>query len=235
MHPNKLSDWEEDGIFFEECFLHHFFVFLRFPYPELLAYLDDFPGLPEHVQKRILKIHRQVIQKVMFLRGNSNTSCYLSKEVTSHNKFPGLKCLYPDAKYIFCLRPSKDFMSSLVSLVEFSTKSKTGVDPQTLPAWEPVFLDRMRKDSQLLIRLCRNTPTEQRAILVFDRLVRAPDEAVQNLYDYFGLSLPPPYRTFLEKLNHAQENRNRGYTYAKKQYPGFEPFDRFVKQMSSTL
>lgn len=36
MHPNTLVDWEEDGIFFEECFLHHFFIFLRFPYPDLL-------------------------------------------------------------------------------------------------------------------------------------------------------------------------------------------------------
>lgn len=233
MHPNKLSDWEEDGIFFEECFLHHFFVFFRFPYPDLLTYLDNFPGLPEPVQKKILQIHRQVIQKVLYLRGN-DTACYLSKEVTSHNKFPGLRYLYPDAKFIFCLRPSNDFMSSLISLVEFSTKSKTGVDPRTLTDWEPAFLDRMQKDSRLLVRLCLETPDDQRAVLVFDRLSRDPDQAVRNVYDRFGLTLSSSYKAFLEKLNQDQKNRNRGYDYEQKQYPGFESFDRFVKQMSST-
>lgn len=42
MHPNTLADWEEDGIFFEERFLHHFFLFLRFPYPEILPLVDEF-------------------------------------------------------------------------------------------------------------------------------------------------------------------------------------------------
>lgn len=233
MHPNKLADWEEDGIFFEECFLHHFFVFFRFPYPELLSYLDDFPGLPEQVQKKILMTHRQVIQKVLFLRGK-DTAFYLSKEVTSHNKFPGLRYLYPDAKFIFCLRPSKNFMSSLISLVTFSTKSKTGVDPRTLADWESVFLERMQKDSRLLIGLCRETPDDQKAILVFDRLCRAPDQEIQNVYSRFGLTISPSYQVFLENLTQAQKNRNRGYDYERKQYSGFEFFDRFVQQMLST-
>jgi hypothetical protein len=29
MHPNRLEDWEEDGLFFEELFCHHFFIFLQ--------------------------------------------------------------------------------------------------------------------------------------------------------------------------------------------------------------
>lgn len=233
MHPNKLSDWEEDGIFFEECFLHHFFVFFRFPYPELLTRLDDFPGLPEPVRKKILLTHRQVIQKVLFLRGN-RAGFYLSKEVTSHNKFPALRYLYPDARFIFCLRPSRDFMSSLISLVEFSTKSKTGVDPRSLPDWEPAFLDRMQKDSRLLVRLCQNTPAGRRAVISYDRLAQAPDAAVQKVYEQFGLALSPAYQAYLAQLNRTQKNRNRGYDYERKQYPGFELFDRFVKQMSST-
>ena len=93
MHPNNLYDFEEDGIFYEERFLHHFFIYLRFPYPALLNYLDDYPSLPPRVQRQILDAHRKVIQKVMYLRGDPGLK-YLSKEVTSHNKIPYLLGLY---------------------------------------------------------------------------------------------------------------------------------------------
>jgi hypothetical protein len=92
----------------------------------------------------------------------------------------------------------------------------------------------MQQDSQLLVRLCFETPDDQRAILVFDRFSRAPDQGVRNVYDRLGLTISPSYQVFLEKLNQDQKNRNRGYDYEQKQYPGFESFDRFVKQMSST-
>ena len=233
MHPNKLSDWEEDGIFYEECFLHHFFVFLRFPYPHLLAYLDDFPALPESVQEKILQTHHQVIQKIMFLRGGG-AKYYLSKEVTSHNKFPKMLKRYPEAKFIFSLRPSADFVSSLVSLVRFSTNSKIGVDPRDIPSWEAVFLDRMQKDGELLVHLCQDKIAKDNQVrLVFNWFTWDPGPAVEYLYGKFGIDLPPSYREYLVSLHRDQKIRDRGYEYEKKVYLGFDGFDRFVQEIDS--
>jgi len=231
MHPNKLSDWEEDGIFYEECFLHHFFIFLRFPYPHLLEYLDDFPALLEPVQDKILKTHNQVIQKIMFLRGN-DTKYYLSKEVTSHNKFPKLLKLYPDAKFIFCFRPSVDFMNSLVSLVRFSTKSKIGVDPMDIPSWEYVFTGRMQKDSELLIHLCKEKiKKNHQASLVFNRFTSNLVPSMEYVYGQLEFKLSQSYQKHLESLHQDQKTRDRGYDYEKNIYKGFNNFDQFVKEI----
>ncbi len=228
MHPNKLSDWEEDGIFYEECFLHHFFVFLRFPYPTLLAYLDDFPGLPQDVQDKILQTHKLVLQKVMYLRGRDKY--YLSKEVTSHNKFFRLQPMYPDARFIFSLRPSVEFMSSLMALARFSTRSKTGVDPSMIPGWEIEFVARMQRDAALLVHLSRIVIPEDRQVkLRFAELNRDPATTIMDLYGALGLAITPVYHQYLVGLRTRQKERERGYDYKKITYEGFEDFDAFVK------
>lgn len=231
MHPNKLSDWEEDGIFFEECFLHHFFIFLRFPYPQLLEFLDDFQALPEVVQDKMLETHKKVIQKIMFFRGDG-TKYYLSKEVTSHNKFPKLLRLYPDAKFIFSFRHSIDFMNSLVSLVRVSTKSKIGVDPIEIPLWESVFEDRMRKDSLRLIDLCgRKIKDDSQVRVVFHQFTKDLIPSIECLYKKFDFELSQEYLKYLDTINKTQKSRARGYDYEKKKYEGFEKFDEFVDKI----
>ncbi|SDT84447.1 sulfotransferase [Desulfobacula phenolica] len=231
MHPNKLSDWEEDGIFYEECFLHHFFVFLRFPYPHLLTYLDDFPALPDSVQDKILQVHNQVIQKIMFLRGD-NEKYYLSKEVTSHNKFPSILKRYPDAKFIFSFRSSVDFMNSLISLVRVSTKSKIGVDPMDIASWDRIFQNRMQKDSEFLIELCKEKIENRQQIkIMFNRFTKDLVASIEYVYSKLDFNLPQPYRSHLETLQQGQKNRDRGYDYETKTYKNFDKFDQFVNEI----
>lgn len=231
MHPNKLSDWEEDGIFFEECFLHHFFIFFRFPYPHLLRYLDEFPVLPEAVQQKMLETHRKVIQKIMFLRGGDK-KYYLSKEVTSHNKFQKLLKIYPDAKFIFSVRHSADFMNSLLPLVRVSTTSKIGIDPLNIPMWESVFVDRMKKDSRMLCDLCDSKiEKSNQARVMFNRFTENIVPSIEYIYSQLDFELFDSYRNHLQLLNKRQKVRDRGYNYEKNTYHGFEEFDEFVKRI----
>lgn len=233
MHPNKLSDWEEDGIFFEECFLHHFFIFLRFPYPDLLKYLDNFPALPEKVQNKMLETHRKVIQKIMFIRGDNN-KYYLSKEVTSHNKFQKILKLYPGAKFIFSVRHSADFMNSLLSLVRFSTSSKIGVDPINIPMWKKVFVERMKRDSNLLCELCEDkVENDNQVRIMFNRFTRDIVSSTEHIYSTLGFELFQSYRAHLNMINERQQERDRGYDYEKNAYQGFEAFDAFVNRIDS--
>ncbi len=228
MHPNSLSDWEEDGIFFEEAFLHHFFIFLRFPFPDLLDKVDDFEGLPEKDQKRILLAHKKVIQKILYLRG-LNGQRYLSKEVTSHNKIEQIIKLYPNARFVISARHSGDFMNSLLKLVRYSTMSKIGVDPQLIPGWEKVFVERMYNDSLQLVDLVTNHISQDRQVKVaFRHFTGNVLGEVERIYRDLGLDLSVEYETYLVDLCARQKNRDRGYSYQKKPYAGFEVFDQFV-------
>jgi hypothetical protein len=94
MHKAPLYDWQEDGVFFDECFLHHFFVWLRMPFPALIGYLADFTQLPEHAQHRMMKTYQKVVKKVLYLRGQ--TKVHLSKEVTGPRKLQRLLEYYPN-------------------------------------------------------------------------------------------------------------------------------------------
>lgn len=228
MHPNKLSDWEEDGIFFEECFLHHFFMFLRFPNPNLLSYFDDFPGLPENFQDHMLNIHGKAIKKVLFLNNGQN-KFYLSKEVTSHNKFYKLIKLYPDAKFIFSFRHSSEFISSLKALVRYSTLSKTGIDPLEIPYWESTLIERMEKDCKILLDICCNkVKNENQVSIVFKHFTRNLIPSMEYLYNKFDFEFSSSYRNYLKDLNKRQENRDKGYSYQCSSFDGFKEFDDFV-------
>lgn len=230
MHPNKLSDWEEDGIFFEECFLHHFFIFLRFPYPQLLQYLDEFQLLPEKSAKRMIETHRKVIRKILYL-SDGIKKFYLSKEVTSHSKIPLLLELYPEAKFIVSVRYSAEFMNSLLSLVKFSTMSKTGIDPMDIPEWERIFLNRMKKDSAMLLDLCDSTIKRDKQVRVmFSRFTEDVVHSIEYIYKQLGFKISQAYIEYLQHLHKSQKERDRGYSYEKNSLSGFDEFDEFVKK-----
>lgn len=233
MHPNRLSDWEEDGIFYEECFLHHFFVFLRFPYPELFSMLDSFASLPHRTQLKILKTHHKVIQKILFLH-NAEQKYYLSKEVTSHDKIPLLLGMYPDAKFIINVREANDFLSSLVPLVRYSTMSKIGVDPLHIPGWEELVIQKMRKDCKLLLKACyTHIHKNQQQSISFNKLVTDLKSCIENIYAFLELPMYAEYAAYLCDLHQTQKNRNCGYKNRQKNYSGFHQYDYFVKKADS--
>ncbi len=231
MHSNNMLDWEEDGIFYEERILHHFFIFLRFPYPDLLSYLDDFTKLPTNTQNHILKTHKKVIQRIMYLRGGTEQQ-YLSKEVTSHSKIPKLLELYPNAQFILILRPSADFMSSLLSLIRTSTHVKTGFDPDQIEGWEACILQRMRNDSQYLVNLCKKQISHDKQIRIqFNQFVKDPKTNIQRIYTQLGKRPETSYYHYIDKIAQKQKTRESGYSYQKQKFQGFEQFDDFVSNL----
>ncbi len=228
MHANLLSDWEEDGIFFEEIFLHHFFIFLRFPDPTLLPYLDGFPELPPRTRERILETHRRVIQKVQYLRG-PEPRIYLSKEVTSHNKIPFLLHLYPQCRFIVITRKADDFMSSLQALMQTSTLVKTGVDPLRVAGWREAFVTRMRMNSRLLADLCCCIIPAQSQLRVSSvHFVNDIAGTIRSLYAQLRVELPEAAAVALEQTHRAANHRDRGYSYENIQTEGFAEYDAFV-------
>lgn len=230
MHPNRLDDWEEDGIFFEESFCHHFFIFLRFPYPKLLKIVDNFASLPEHAQQMMLEKHHKAVQKVAYLK-KDKPRYYLSKEVTSHDKIPFLLQLYPNARFIVLIRESKDFMSSLVALMEASTSAKNaGYAPTTNPTWLPTVQARMQQDCIKLVDLCRDTlPAEQQLGIYTNDLFRDIPSSVERIYGWLGLEFKDTIRNQLVQQSKQQMERDKGYINKTTIVSGFEDYDQLVQ------
>ncbi len=230
MHKDTLYDWEEDGIFFEECFLHHLFIWHRIPFPALISYLDDFTQLPESVQHHMMRTYQKVIQKVMYLRGGVN-KIYLSKEVAGQRKLQRVIEYYPEARFMFVARPSNAYLNSILALAKASTTVKTGIDPYQIPGWEAAFIERMRVDYVILLDfLSRNSPEEQ-ICLSFDLLLQQLVLSIQVVYAKFDLPLSPAYRHYLETVQQQQKSRKRGYDYSLQTIQGFERYDAFVAEV----
>ena len=240
MHSNTLFDFEEDGIFFEECFLFHFFTLFRFPYQPLLNYLDAFEELDQQDRELILKTHREVIQKIMFLRGSSKV--YLSKEVTSHTKLNMILSMYPTAKFIINLRHSNEFMSSLLRLIQVSTLCKTGVDIYAEKCdFKSLLIKRMQNDCSLLVdfiegenfdTIAKNTPI---ICIAYSNLTEDTITSIQYIYQKLRMNISPVYLNKLESIEQGQQNRERGYNYQKEQFEGFDPFNQLVSKYSKKI
>jgi len=157
---------------------------------------------------------------------------YLSKEVTSHSKFPELLALYPDARFIVVARNSAHYMGSLFELMRASTASKTGIDPTAIPGWTQTFLQRMQHDSLRLINLCRHIIPHDRQIPVsYAYLLTHIRITVEVIYSTLGFEPSLELLAYLDKLDARQKTRERGYVYTDLSLPDFAAFDQFVAQV----
>ncbi len=231
MHPNTLADWEEDGIFYEENFLHYWYNFMRFPYPEIGWHQESFASVSESYQRHMLNTMQKAVQKVFYLRGESG-KLFISKEVASHDKIEKMMEMYPDARFVISVRNSEGYMNSLLALVRNSSATKTGVDPYKIPGWKETFIERMRLDTSLLIRLCKEIIPEDRQVrAVFHQTTARTPEVVAHIYRRFGLEMGDGYKRYLDQLGAEQSDRQRGYHYDKHSFAGFEEHDQFFEQV----
>lgn len=227
MHPDTLYDFEEDGIFFEECFLCHYFMLFRFPFVDLLSSFDDFSLLSPRDRRHILAVHKKVIQKMLYVRHAGETKFYLSKEVESMTKMVEIAELYPDAMFITVARRSDEYLSSLLALIEASTRSKTGVATAAIPRWKTVNLAKKLRDCRLQLAFLDECIPEERQIRVpYRELCRDQQGVISHIHDRLNIP-PPPLSPRAE--DHEQRPLDRGaYTYHRSMFSGFETFDAFV-------
>ena len=239
MHQNTLLDFEEDGVFFEECFIFHFFTLLRFPYANLLKHLDDFEGLPLRQQQHLMQTHYEVIQKISFLRGSNKM--YLSKETTGHTKLKYIRSMYPHAKFIINLRTSDQFINSLLLLIQVSVLCKTDLDIYARNAqFKSLLVERMRKDCRILLDFLdsdnhgtKQLDASRYICLEFSQLMDNAIESIQYLYRKLNLKITPTFLGRLQEIQQLQSCRNRQYEYGSELFDGFECFDQLVRHYSN--
>lgn len=229
MHFSHLSDYEDDGFLFEECFFYQFYVINRFPYPELLDSLNSFDKLSPKTQERMLQTQYKVIQKVLYSRGGDRI--YVSKDNECLQRVEMMRSLYPDALFVTITRPAERFMNSYVTLINQSAYCKSGVDVTQISDWEAMQRAVRVEAANQTIQFFEGLPTEQKLCFSFDRLTQNIKGSIEVIYHHLNLTLRLEQAQCLENLDTRQNLRDAGYEAGSEEFNEFDFFDCFAAEV----
>ncbi len=231
MHKHVLGDFEEDGIFFEERFLHHYFVFRRFPYPNLMKDTNYFDELSASNEKKILKTHKKVLQKIFYLRGREGQAPLL-KENEAAQFMSLFNDEYNNVTYIPLLRDPENSIPSYEALSKQSTLAKTGINPEAIDGWYDANMDKRSREFLEQQRILSDIiPPEQQVHMSFEMLTTRMVEAYRYFYMRSNLRMSKEFRAYLDKCESMQKTRERGYSLPKSkllQNDEYKSFKKFV-------
>ena len=231
MHPHLYGDHEEYGIFLEEKFYHHYFVFRRFPFTPLLDKLAHFDTLSSRDQKRLLGIFERVVRKVAYYRGENRI--WLTKENESVSFYHTLLKIFPKATHLFLVRDHKDMLSSYVTLSHKSTLAKTGINKSLSTEWNKANLEFRRGECVEFVAFYNKLQERGRAVLLnYSDLTSNVFESTLRLYQYLRIDMSEEHALDLLRLTITQRTRTRDYTVSgltNEEVTGFEKFADLVR------
>ncbi len=230
MHPHLYGDHEEHGIFLEEKFYHHYFVFRRFPFPSLLDELAHFNTLGSKDQERLLKVFMRVIKKVAYYRGRDRI--WVTKENEDILFYDILFKTFPYAKLLFLVRDHKDMLSSYIALSRESTLTKTGIDKSLSIEWHEANVEFRRRECKEFVDfyIWINNQTWNAVLLNCSNLTSNVFESMLQLYQDLQIDMSEERARWLLDLINTQMTRT--YTVSNLSdidVTGFDEFADLVK------
>jgi hypothetical protein len=233
MHEHRLGSFEEHGIFFEERLYHHYFVFRRYPFPELLGKITDFSHLPERDRARMVDVFKRVVQKVMYHRGRD--SLWLTKENESVELYEMMGRAFPGSRFIFIVRDPAECVDSYINLSKTSTMTKTGIDPTAVARWHEENVAFRRDECTHMVSFWdRISATSPSVAVSYRQLTADIPGTVSYIYQRLGLAMSVEYATHLRELEGKQKVRESGYRNEPYQTGGFERYARFVAEVEAS-
>ncbi len=231
LHFHVLGNHEEHGIFFEERFYQHYFLFRRFPFPNVLDQSSRFECLPSHVRQRMLRTFREVVQKVFYCRGSNEF--WITKENEDVSLYRYLASEFPNARFVALVRDPAASLPSFNAMSVTCTAAKHGVDPRKIPGWNEANMRFRREESERFVTFVNELEQGGRVLVVpFDELVNDISWVVSEVYDFLGLRIGSKYAALLFKMQKEQSVRDRGYKTTACDTGGFERFSDFVSQQT---
>lgn len=234
IHYHVLGVFEEFGIFLEERFYHHYFVFRRFPFPPVLNFVTDYKGLPKKRQEALVDTFLQVVRKVYFYRGSSEI--FLTKENEAVDFYELLLAAFPDARLLFIVREPGQVLKSYKTMSLTCTEVKHGLHPEQIPDWHDANISFRREECRKFVDFYRKAATERRTVLItFNQFTREIYKTTLHVYRELGLELRDEFKQVLEALQADQDQRDPGYRNVECDEQGFEFFADFVEAAESTV
>ena len=233
IHHHLLGNHEEFGIFLEERFYHHYFVFRRFPFPAVLDRVAAFDSLTAPEKRQLLDTFIKVVKKVYFHRGRGEI--FLTKENECIDLCRALIDKFDDPRIIMMCRQPQPMLDSYLTMSINCTAVKHGVDPTRLPGWHETNIDFRRVQCRRFIAFAadlKNSPTNA-ALISFDTLTADIKGTIKALYRQFRIPLSAAFAARLQALQQHQRTRNKGYSNLTCSEPDFEFYAAFVDAATS--
>lgn len=218
IHPMGFREAEEDEGLFSFTF-YTVLVYLLFPFPDRLGYLEFPDRLPEKTQKALMTFYTRALQRHLHAVGEEKR--FLSKNVLFAGRIRGLMRTFPDARIIYLVRHPYEAIPSFVSLALTFWRIHT-----------PDISDRGEEAAAVarlaieyyrtILDLRKELPPESMLVVRYEDLVSDPLQTVERIYRHLGLDLPEEIRTQLtEEIQRRRGYRSR-HTYDLDRY-GISP------------
>jgi len=232
LHSHKLGDYEEHGIFLEERMYHHFFVFRRFPIPELLRIVLSFVNVTASETRRLQRVFEDVVNKSKYLNGAMEKPVLL-KENESVEFYEALYERQPDARFIFVVRDPDLSISSYQSLSLNSTHAKTGIDPTALAGWQEANdLFRLEECKKMMV-FYEKLPKNRKFLVAYERFVEDIEGTTTAILNWLDLPVNPDFARYLSELGQRQITREKGYKNEPHRIDGLDRYKEFVRVANS--
>lgn len=231
IHYHVLGNYEEFGIFLEERFFHHYFVFRRFPFASVLNRVSGLEGLSVRERDRMIATFRKVVQKVYFHRGNGEI--FLAKENECIEFCNAMLATFDNARVIYVCRDPTPMLESYLTMSLTCTEVKHGVDPRKLKGWHERNMEFRRLECRKFVDIASQERNDLISVLLsFHSLTGNLPETIRTIYTAFGFGISPTFKAYLDDLQAEQSTRDRGYTNLSCNEEGFEFYSDFVNTTS---
>ncbi|MCP9892152.1 sulfotransferase [Cyanobium sp. Aljojuca 7D2] len=213
MHPNRLGDYEEDAILFEERCGHHPYQFLHLPKRRLNFAFSQEPT--ETSSKKLERFYSFIISSLSLLKPPN--SHFLSKEVASNERLPSLSKRFSSSKFIVITRRPQDYLASLKPLLDLSTLSKTCSrahleDPEWWPTWYEWLVEQANMVARFYATFSLSSP-KRICHVRFEDLLSDPRSEILRILDFCDLPPSPEFELMISQHISSQQSRERGYNY----------------------
>lgn len=233
IHPHVLGNYEEFGIFLEERFYHHYFVFRRFPFKPVLDRISRFDDLADADKDRMIATFLRVIKKVYYFRGHGET--FLAKENESIQFCRTVFERLADARLLMICREPQPMLNSYLTMSVTCTQVKHGIDPTAREGWRHMNTTFRRDQCRQFVEFWENTHGHRKAVLVsFRDFTSDVLGTTQHIYRQFEMRIAPSFRAYLEKLQAEQNKRDKGYINLSCAEDGFEFYSEFVRRATKS-
>jgi hypothetical protein len=196
LHKIGFNTPEED----ESLFLMPFAsatITVLFPCLDELQHLVMLDEQPEAERRRLMRFYRECVEAQLYVRGGDRT--LLSKNPAFVGKIRSVSEEFPDGKFVYLVRDPLETIPSVVNLLQTAWRG-LGVQEEDILGETPAIVQSFVRDYQHAYRVLNDLPADRYSIVLYEDLVRAPEDTVRRVYAELGLPLS---ESFAGKLREA--------------------------------
>jgi hypothetical protein len=196
LHKFGFNMPEEDEFLFLMPFASATITVL-FPCLDELQHLVMLDEQPDQERERLMKFYRECVEAQLYVHGGDRT--LLSKNPAFVGKIRSVSVEFPDGKFVYLLRDPLETIPSVVNLLQTAWRG-LGVNEEDILGHTPAIVQSFVRDYQHAYQVLRGLSADRYSIVVYEELVRAPEETVRRVYRELGL---PISQSFSVKLHEA--------------------------------